>query len=127
MKSPAAGDTIFTKIIKREIPATIRYEDDDFIAIDDISPIAPVHVLIIPKHPYPSLEAVELEDATFHATLLQLARSLARKLDIDENYKLLINVGAQVQAVPHLHVHLIGGWHRSTPREELDDATEKLL
>lgn len=104
------SDSIFSKIIKREIPSTIRFEDDDFIVIDDIHPAAPVHVLIIPKKPYESLEAVELADAAFHAKLLQTARQVAKDLGIADNYKLFMNVGKEVQDVPHLHLHLMGGY-----------------
>lgn len=103
-------DSIFTKIIKREIPSNIRFEDDDFIVIDDIHPKAPVHVLIIPKKAYESLEAVELEDDLFYAKLLQTARKVAKILNTSDNYKLFMNVGKKVQDVWHLHLHLMGGY-----------------
>jgi histidine triad (HIT) family protein len=104
------SDSIFSKIIKREIPATIYFEDEDFIVIKDIYPKAPVHVLLIPKKVYASLEAVDLNDDLFYAKLLKLARQMAKKLQIADNYKLFMNVGDQVQAIPHLHLHLMGGW-----------------
>lgn len=105
-------DSIFTKIIKREIPAKIRFEDDDFIVIDDLYPKAPVHVLIIPKQPYASLEAVPIEDAQFTHRLFSTARKVASQLGISDNYKLFMNVGEKVQAVHHLHLHLMGGYSK---------------
>lgn len=104
------ADTIFDKIIRREIPSTIRFEDDDFIVINDIHPKAPVHVLIIPKKAYESLEAVDLNDDAFHAKLLKKARLVAKELGIADNYKIFMNVGKDVQDVHHMHLHLIGGW-----------------
>lgn len=107
--------SIFTKIIKRELPATIQYEDDEFIAINDIHPAAPVHVLVIPKKPYETLEAVDPGDAHFHARLLQVARLVAKKMGIEKNYKLNMNVGKQVQLVHHVHLHVLGGWQNPQP------------
>ncbi len=107
--------TIFTKIIKREVPSTIQYEDDDFIAFNDIYPQAPIHVLVVPKKQYSTLEEVALEDAAFHAKLLQTVRKVAQKLGIAENYKVLMNVGPKMQLVPHIHVHLMGGWENPSP------------
>lgn len=107
--------TIFTKIVNREVPATIHYEDEEFIAFNDIYPQAPIHVLVVPKHPYQSLEEVGMEDAAFHAKLLQTVRKVANKLGISENYKIQMNVGQKMQLVPHLHVHLLGGWENPSP------------
>ncbi|MDO5561388.1 MAG: HIT domain-containing protein [bacterium] len=106
--------TLFEKIRDREIPATIVYEDDEFIAFKDIKPAAKVHVLIVPKKPYPTLEAVEMNDQ-MQLRLLQLARRLAKELGVSDNYKLHLNVGDKVQAVPHLHLHLLGGFDKETP------------
>lgn len=117
--------SLFSKIINREIPATIRYEDATFIAIDDIHPVAPIHILIIPKKPYATLEQVTLEDVTFHAQLLLTARKVAKLVGIADNYKLFMNVGTQVQAIHHIHLHLTGGWH-ATSREELDAISKKM-
>lgn len=115
-----SDQSLFTKIINREIPATIRYEDDNFIAINDIHPIAPVHILIIPKAPHKTLEEVELTDAQFHADLLLTARKVAALVGIKDNYKLFMNVGLDVQAVHHVHLHLTGGW-KGKSRAELDE------
>lgn len=102
--------SVFSKIIDRELPAKFRFEDDEFIVIDNIDPKAPIHVLIIPKKAYVTLEEVALSDNTFHARLLILCREMAKQLKIADNYQLHINVGDQVQQVPHLHIHLLGGW-----------------
>lgn len=112
------NDSIFTQIIKRQIPATIHFEDDDFIVIDDLYPKAPVHVLIIPKQPYQSLEAVDFADSEFYTKLLQTARRVAEQLGISDNYKLFMNVGEKVQAVQHLHLHLMGGYQTETTFQE---------
>jgi len=103
-------DSIFTQIIERKIPATIQYEDENFIAFNDIHPRAPIHVLIVPKQPYESLEKISLDDDQFHAQLLVTIRKVAQRLNITENYKIFMNVGKRVQDVQHLHVHLLGGW-----------------
>lgn len=117
--------SIFTKIINREIPANIRYENDEFIAIDDINPAAPVHILIIPKKPYETLEEVEQNDEKFHANLFLTARKVAKLAGIEKNYKLFMNVGLKVQAVHHIHLHLTGGW-KNMSLKELDETAKKL-
>jgi len=119
--------SIFTKIINREIPATIQYEDEDFIAINDISPKAPVHVLIIPKKQYETLEQVDLEDEAFHAQLLNTVRKVAKKLNISENYKVFLNVGKKVQQVHHIHVHLTGGWDQAASIEKIEEEAATLI
>ncbi|MCB9800689.1 MAG: HIT domain-containing protein [Pseudomonadales bacterium] len=119
--------SIFTKIIAREIPATIRYEDDEFIAIDDINPKAPVHILVIPKKPYSTLEEVSLEDVTFHANLLQTVRKVAAAAGIAENYKIFLNVGKRVQQVHHIHVHVTGGWDTKQSIKTIEDEAAKLI
>src|SRR5258708_2413375 len=111
-------DSIFTQIINRQIPATIVYEDDQFIAFKDIHPKAPVHVLLVTKEPYLSLEKVPSEDSELHAQILQTARKVAKQLGISANYKIAMNVGPEVQAVQHLHLHLMGGWpHLNSPAD----------
>src|SRR5260221_9858974 len=109
-------DSIFTQIIQRKIPATIVYEDDQFIAFKDIHPKAPVHVLIATKEPFTSLEKIPLENIELHAQILLVARKVAQQLHIENNYKIAMNVGPDVQAVQHLHLHLLGGWqHLQSP------------
>lgn len=119
--------SVFTKIINRELPAKIHYEDDEFIVIDDIAPYAPVHVLIIPKHPYATLEEVDKKDIAFHSKILLLARKMAKQLGISKNYKLFLNVGLQVQLVHHIHLHLTGGWNLKKGREEIRKEIEALV
>ncbi len=102
--------SIFTKIINKEIPSKVAFEDDEFIAIHDIHPKAPVHVLVIPKQEIPTLEDVSPEDTQFHAKLLLTGRKVAKLLGISENYKLMMNVGRGVQIVHHIHLHVLGGW-----------------
>ncbi len=103
-------DSIFTQIINRPIPATIRYEDETFIAFDDIYPAAPIHVLLVPKKPYEKLQDVPEEDAVFHAQYLKTARHVANLVGVGENFQLKMNCGDAVQAVPHIHMHIMGGW-----------------
>ena len=104
-------DTIFSKIIRKEIPADIVHEDEDILAFRDIHPIAPVHILIIPKKPIESIAHMEDADAAIVGNMFLVARNIARDLNISEKgYKLLIRVGRDGgQEVPHLHLHLLGG------------------
>lgn len=125
-KDTVNEDSVFTKIINRELPATIHFEDDEFIAIANINPVAPVHFLVIPKKPYQTLEEVKLNDTQFHARLLQVARTVAKQLDIQDSYKLFMNVGPQVQAVHHVHLHVTGGWNKEATLQELDAVGMKL-
>lgn len=111
--------SVFSQIIDRELPAQIRFEDDEFIVIDNIDPKAPVHVLIIPKKPYATLEEVSLNDVEFHTRLILLCRRMAQELNIADNYQLHINVGPKVQQVHHLHVHLLGAWTDATEAKAL--------
>lgn len=106
-----AMETIFSKIIRKEIPKDLLYEDERVIAFDDIHPIAPVHVLIIPKKPIESIATMEDEDASIVGHMFLVARDLAKNLNIsDKGYKLLIRVGRDGgQEIGHLHLHLVGG------------------
>lgn len=104
-------DNIFLKIIRGEILKEFRYRDADVVAFDDIHPLAPVHVLIIPTKPIASMETLADEDAALVGKMFLVARNIARDLKISKKgYKLLIRVGRDGgQEVPHLHLHLIGG------------------
>ena len=104
-------DNIFLKIIRKEIPADIVYEDEEIIAFKDIHPIAPVHILVVPKKPIESIATMDDEDAFVVGKMFLVARNIARDLNISEKgYKLLIRVGRDGgQEVPHLHLHLLGG------------------
>jgi histidine triad (HIT) family protein len=106
--------TIFEKIRDRQAPAEFVYEDDEVMVIHDLHPVAPVHVLIIPKKHFYTLEDLSLEDE-LPAKMIKVARQVAKTLDISDNYKLFMNVGHKVQVVPHIHLHLIGGWEKPSP------------
>lgn len=103
--------TIFKRIIDREIPADIVYEDDQCLAFRDVSPQAPVHVLVIPKKEIASIDAMEDADAALLGHLWIVIRQLARDLGIAESgYRVVTNCGAEGgQSVDHLHFHLLGG------------------
>jgi histidine triad (HIT) family protein len=102
--------TIFEKIIKREIPAEVIWEDDDAIAFHDVNPQAPVHVLIVPKKVIPRLADATETDSKILGKLLLVARDLANKLGVEKTgYRVVINSGPDAgESVPHLHVHLLG-------------------
>ena len=102
--------TIFEKIIAREIPAQIIWEDNDAIAFHDVNPQAPVHVLIVPKKVLPRLAAASEADSALLGKLLVVAGKLAKELGIEKSgYRVVINSGPDAgESVPHLHVHLLG-------------------
>ncbi len=102
--------TIFQKIIDREIPADIVYEDDICLAFHDIKPQAPTHVLVIPKKPVASVDELEDDDGALIGHLYVVIRDLARKLGLENGYRVVVNCGRDGgQEVPHLHFHLLGG------------------
>jgi len=104
------SDTIFGKIIRKEIPAEIVYEDDLVLAFKDIVPQAPVHILVIPKKPLPQLSAAESEDHALMGHLLLTAKRVAQQAGLENGYRLVINNGADGgQTVYHLHLHILGG------------------
>jgi histidine triad (HIT) family protein len=109
--------TLFEKIIAREIPAAIVYEDDLVLAFRDIKPQAPVHVLIIPKKPILRLAEAGPEDHKVLSHLLLKAAEVADKLGLKKGgYRLVINNGPDAgEAVPHLHVHILGGRQMTWP------------
>lgn len=102
--------TIFEKIIQREIPADIVWEDEDAIAFRDVNPQAPVHVLIVPKQVVPRLADAQEEDAPLLGKLLLASRKVAEKLDLlTSGYRVVINSGPDAgESVPHLHLHVLG-------------------
>jgi len=102
--------TLFEKIINRELPAEIVYENPRILAIKDIAPAAPVHLLIFPKKPIPDLQSVESEDLPLIGECIQVAQELARTFDLLDGYRLITNKGARAgQTIWHLHFHLLGG------------------
>jgi histidine triad (HIT) family protein len=106
--------TLFEKIIARQIPADIVYEDAHCIAFKDIQPQAPTHLLIVPRKPIPRLGAASAEDQSTLGALLLAAGTIARQLGLDntstEGFRIVINHGRNAgETVPHLHVHLLAG------------------
>jgi histidine triad (HIT) family protein len=108
--------TLFQKIIARELPAVIVYEDDLVLAFRDIRPAAPVHVLIVPKKMIPRIGEAKVEDEKLLGHLLLKAAQVARQLGLTDGYRLVINNGADGgETVPHLHVHILGGRRMDWP------------
>jgi histidine triad (HIT) family protein len=102
--------TIFAKIIKGEIPSKKVFENERILAIEDIAPAAPVHILIMPKKAIRCLQDVKEEDLSLIAEIVQVAQKLAKQFNIADGYRLLTNNGADGgQSVFHLHFHLLGG------------------
>jgi histidine triad (HIT) family protein len=102
--------TLFKRIIDREIPADIVYEDDRSLAFRDINPQAPTHVLVIPKQEITGVGAAVEEDAALLGHLLVVVRQLAEQFGLADGYRVVINNGQHAgQTVEHLHLHLIGG------------------
>ena len=102
--------TIFGKIIRREIPADIVYEDDQCLAFRDVNPQAPTHVLLIPKKEIPRLIDAQPDDEALLGRLVLAANRVARQLGVEEAYRLVVNNGAAAgQSVFHLHLHLLAG------------------
>ncbi|MEH2136876.1 histidine triad nucleotide-binding protein [Nostoc sp.] len=103
-------ETIFSKIIRREIPADIVYEDDLALAFKDIHPQAPVHILVIPKKPIPTLADAESQDHALLGHLLLTAKRVAEVAELKNGYRVVINTGDDGgQTVHHLHLHILGG------------------
>jgi len=105
------SDTIFTKIINREIPVKIEYEDDEILAFEDIYPQAPVHILIIPKKSIATINDAKDEDAELMGRIILAAKKIAEKRGIHEKgYRLVFNCNEGAgQTVFHIHCHLLGG------------------
>lgn len=102
--------TLFQRIIEREIPASIEYEDDQCIVIHDIDPQAPTHLLVIPKQLIPRIGDAEDSDAALLGHLLLTARKMADQLALESGFRIIINNGKDGgETVPHLHVHVLGG------------------
>lgn len=107
--------TLFSKIIAKTIPATIAYEDDRYIAIHDIKPAAPVHLLVIPKKPIPTLNDLKPDDAELIGGMFLLAARLMREQG-HQDYRTVFNCGPGAQqSVFHLHLHVLAGREFSWP------------
>lgn len=102
--------TLFEKIIQRNIPADIVFEDDQVLAFRDINPAAPTHVLVIPKKPISRIGAADAEDQSLIGHLMLKAAEIARELKLENGFRLVINNGPDGgESVPHLHCHILGG------------------
>lgn len=110
------SETIFSKIINREIPSDIVFEDELCLAFNDVNPQAPIHILIIPKKPIAKVADAENDDQMVLGHLLLKARDIAKELNIEDSFRLIINNGAEAgQTVFHLHIHLLAGRPFSWP------------
>ena len=104
------ADTIFTKIINRQVPADIIYEDNLCLAVKDINPQAPVHLLLIPKKPIDTLSAATDDDQALLGHMLLAVGKITRQLRIDGAFRLVINNGKDSgQSVFHIHMHILAG------------------
>ncbi len=105
-----AEKTLFEKIADGEIPADIVYEDDLCLAFRDINPQAPVHILVVPRRPIPSLDDLTAEDRELVGHLHLCAKNIAASEGCENGYRTVFNCGEDgLQTVPHIHLHLIGG------------------
>ena len=103
------SETIFSKIIRKEIPADIVYEDDLALAFRDVQPQAPVHILVIPKQPIESIDRATDSDAALLGHLLLIVKRVAAQEGLVKGYRVVINTGEDGgQTVFHLHLHLLG-------------------
>ena len=108
--------TLFEKIMDGEIPGQFEHEDDLCVALRDINPQAPTHLLVIPRKPIPRVGEADPEDQATLGHLLLTAGNLAKKLNLDNGFRIVINNGPDGgESVPHLHVHLLGGRSLSWP------------
>ena len=102
--------TIFKRIIDKEIPAKIVYEDDRCLAFHDVNPQAPVHVLVIPKKEIAGVSTLSDDDQALIGHMWMVIRKLAQELQLDSGYRVVVNDGPDAgQSVDHLHYHLLGG------------------
>ena len=111
------SETIFSKIMNREIPADILYEDDDVLAFSDVNPQAPVHFLVIPKQPIATVNDIQPDQAELVGKLVLAAQKLAKDKGIDEDgYRLVMNCNEGAgQTVFHIHLHVLGGRRMTWP------------
>ena len=104
-------DCIFCKIVKKEIPSTIVYEDEDILAFNDINPVTPVHILVIPKKHIESLAEIKEEDEKLIGKIHTTIKKIANQVGIlDKGFRVIVNCGGDGgQEVKHLHFHILGG------------------
>lgn len=104
----------FCDIINKNSPADLLYEDDKFVVLKDINPLAPVHLLIVPKEHIPSVNDLEERHKELIGGILLLAKKMAKEQGINDGYKLAFNTGRKGgQLINHLHLHLMGGWEEN--------------
>ncbi|XP_074096775.1 histidine triad nucleotide binding protein 1 [Cotesia typhae] len=109
-------DTIFGKILRKEIPCKFIYEDDKCVAFHDINAQAPTHFLVIPRKPIPQLSKADDEDELLLGHLMNVARKVAKQEGLDQGFRLVVNDGQNgAQSVYHLHLHVLGGRQMQWP------------
>lgn len=109
-------DCIFCSIINGDIPSTKVYEDNDFYAFKDIAPVAPVHVLVIPKKHVQSIAALTPDDADIAGKMLFAIQKVAAQLGLADGYRVVFNTGEKAgQTVHHMHAHILGGKEMAWP------------
>lgn len=112
-------DCVFCKIVSRELPSKIEYEDGDLIVFQNINPLAPVHVLIVPKKHIANLSDITKEDKEILGKILLIAKEMSIKLGISDAFRVAVANGENAgQSVFHLHFHLTGGWRKKYNRSE---------
>ncbi|XP_001377903.1 adenosine 5'-monophosphoramidase HINT1 [Monodelphis domestica] len=110
------GDTIFGKIIRKEIPAKIIFEDDQCLAFHDVCPQAPTHFLVIPKKPITQISVAEEDDENLLGHLMIVGKKCAADLGLKKGYRMVINEGPDGgQSVYHIHLHVLGGRQMKWP------------
>ncbi|XP_004408285.1 adenosine 5'-monophosphoramidase HINT1 [Callorhinus ursinus] len=110
------GDTIFGKIIRKEIPAKIIFEDDQCLAFHDISPQAPTHFLVVPKKPISQISVAEDDDERLLGHLMIVGKKCAADLGLKKGYRMVVNEGSDGgQSVYHVHLHVLGGRQMNWP------------
>ena len=101
---------IFCKIVAGEIPSTKVYEDEEILAFRDINPMAPTHILVIPKTHIPSVDGITAENSALVAHIFEVIPQIARAEGLENGYRVVSNCGPDAgQTVPHLHFHILGG------------------
>lgn len=115
-------DCVFCKIVKGELPSKKEYEDDDVLVFQNLYPLAPVHVLVIPKKHIDNIAHATEEDLMVLGKCQLAAKKVAEKLGIGDAFRLLTASGKDAgQSVFHLHYHLVGGWKNGTPAMEIKE------
>ena len=117
MPDSLADDNVFLKIVRREVPARILYQDEEVTAFQDAHPVAPTHVLVVPNKPLRTLNDATPEDACLLGKMILTAQRLAGQLGIDQSgYRIVVNCNQHGgQTVYHLHLHLLGGRRMTWP------------